>query len=499
MQVVNEPRLNWIGYKIPGKMTEYLYRQRLSFSVHSLIIFFFVTVCIMFLTSTCFSESNTDYFYRTPPAINDGWKTESIYTSNIEAEKLIALIRHIQNERYKNIHSVLIVKDGKLILEEYFHGFHREKAHQIRSATKSIGSILTGIAIDHHFIKDTDEKIYPYFKKYENGQKWDPRVRDITLESLLTMTSGYDCDDHAIPIFECEKAMYETDDWVEYALNLPMAHKPGEHWAYNSSSLMLVSEIISKTSGMTMPDFADKYLFGPLGIREFHWGFSPKGRAWLAGNAKMKPRDMAKMGLLMLDGGRWKGKQIISEKWINESTREHEISDNNWGYGYLWWKGKQLFGEQFISGYWAAGNGGNYIFICPELDLVAVFTGGNYNSILELQPLGMLINYIIPAVLPPIPPRQITKVDPAILDSYIGEYQLQQGDIRVSIFRKSDKLYCTILERTMQMYPEEEDRFFIPDDILGNWTFKADRNEQGDVTSATGFTAFQVMPFMKIK
>ncbi|MBN2178131.1 MAG: serine hydrolase [Deltaproteobacteria bacterium] len=473
--------------------------QRLTVLVRFLLILFFTTGCILFPTGICFSGPNADYSYRIPPVIDDGWKTESLYKTTIDADKLIDLIRHIRNGDYKNIHGVLLVKDGKLMLEEYFHGFDREKPHQIRSATKSIGSILTGIAIDHRFIKDIKEKIYPYFKEYDIGQEWDARVRDVTLESLLTMTSGYACNDHATPKFECEKAMYGADDWVEYALNLPMAHKPGEHWAYNSSSLMLVSQIISKTSTMTIPDFAERYLFEPLGINEFHWGFSPKGRAWIAGNAKMKPRDMAKIGLLMLEGGKWKGKQIVSEKWIGESTREHEKSENNWGYGYLWWVGEQLIGEQIITGYWAAGNGGNYIFVCPGLDLVAVFTGGNYNSILELQTLGMLINYIIPAMLPPILPREIIKLDPAILDSCVGDYQLRQGDIRVSVFRKSDTLYCTILERTMRMYPETDDLFFIPDDILGNWTFKIERNEKGDVTSATGYTAFQAMPFQKLK
>ena len=107
------------------------------------------------------------------------------------------------------------MKDGKLILEEYFHGFHREKIHQIRSATKSIGSILIGMAIDDHFIRDVDEKIYPFFKEYEVDKKWDERVRYVTLKTLLTMTSGYACDDHAFPSFQCERAMYKTNDWLE--------------------------------------------------------------------------------------------------------------------------------------------------------------------------------------------------------------------------------------------------------------------------------------------
>jgi len=187
---------------------------RISSPIRFLFIFFLVTGFSLFPVDKCFSIANSDYFYRTPPKISDGWETASIYKANIDAERLIDLIHNIRNDSYKNIHGLLLVKDGKLILEEYFHGFHREKAHQIRSATKSIGSMLTGIAIDHHFIKDIDQKIYPYFKKYEIGKKWDERARDVTLEALLTMTSGYACDDHAIPSFQCEEAMYKTNDWV---------------------------------------------------------------------------------------------------------------------------------------------------------------------------------------------------------------------------------------------------------------------------------------------
>lgn len=480
-------------------MIRYFSNQKRSFPLYFLCTLFFATGFTLFPVDKCFGISNSDYSYRKPIRIGDGWDTASIYEADIDAEKLVELIHKIRNGDYKNIHSLLLVKDGKLILEEYFHGFHRGKAHQIRSATKSIGSILTGIAIDHDFINGTGEKFYPYFKEYEPGKKWDEKVRDVTLETLLTMTSGYACDDHAIPNFQCETAMYETNDWVEYALNLPMSHNPGEHWAYNSTSLLLMSELISKTSKMSIPGFADTYLFTPLGIKEFHWGFSPKGRAWIAGNAKMKPRDMAKIGFLMLEGGRWNHKQIISGKWVNESTREHVKSERNEGYGYLWWTGKQHFGEQTIEGYWAAGNGGNYIFVCPALGFTAVFTGGNYNSILELQPLGMLINYIIPAMLPPMPPRGITKPVTMVLDPYVGEYQLQPSDIRISVFKKNNKLYCMIFGRTSQMRPEVEDRFFVPDDVLGDWTFKAQRNQKGEVTSATLYGAFQIMPFKKIK
>jgi CubicO group peptidase (beta-lactamase class C family) len=491
--MMNTPVNTWSGIK------RFFNIQRKIFSLQFVLILFIAAGFTLTRVDKCFGLSNSDYFYRAPAKTGDGWETASVYETNIDAEKLVGLIHNIRKGDYKNIDSLLLVKDGKLIIEEYFNDFDREKAHQIRSATKSIGSMLTGIAIDHHFIKGTDENIYPYFKNDEIGRKWHEKAKDITLKNLLTMTSGYACDDHGVQSFECEKAMVQSDDWVAYALNLPMAYNPGKHWAYNSSSLILVSETISRTSKMTIPDFADKYLFKPLGIDEFHWGFSPKGRAFIAGNAKMKPRDMAKVGLLMLNRGRWNGKQVISERWITESTRAHEKSNNHTGYGYLWWIGQQMFGQKNIAAYWAAGNGGNYIFVSPALALVVVFTGGNYNSILEVQPLGMLINYIIPATLPPMPPRQTAKLDPTLMAAYVGKYQMQQGLIRVSVFNSGESLYCKVFERTLQMVPENADHFFVPDEVFGDWTFRIERNEKGKVTAATVYAAFQIMPFKKIK
>lgn len=475
-----------------------------NFQVHRSILSYILLLIVLplsgltlFPAGKCSGSSNLNYCYQTPVQTDDGWKTALIDAKAMDAGKIIRLMRKIFKNEYQDIHGLLLVKDRTLILEEYFLGFHREKAHEIRSATKSIGSMLIGIAIDHHFIKGVDEKIYPFFKAYAAGAKWDDKAKNITLENLLSMTSGFDCDDHADPAFQCEKAMYQSDDWVAYALNLPMTYAPGKHWAYNSSSLILISEVIAKTSKMTVPDFADAYLFEPLDIDTFHWGFSPKGRAFIAGNAKMKPRDMAKIGLLMLNRGTWQGKQLISESWVDASTRAHVKSSSNWAYGYLWWNGKQLFGKQNITAYWAAGNGGNYIFVCPALNLVAVFTGGNYNSILEVQPFGMLVNYIIPAFLPPMAPRQTAAVVQTNLDAYTGEYRSTQGRMQLSVVKNGKGLYCTLLGRTLQMYPKKKDLFFIPDEIFGDWIIRFERNKEDEATAAIGYAAFQNIRFKK--
>jgi CubicO group peptidase (beta-lactamase class C family) len=228
------------------------------------------------------------------------------------------------------------------------------------------------------------------------------------------MTSGYDCDDFATE-YVCELNMKNSDDWLEFAVNLPMAHEPGKFWAYNSVTPQLVGEIISERSGMSLPDFSDKYLFEPLGIRDFHWFITPKGRTYVSGWAIMRPRDMAKIGYLALNNGKWRGTQIVSERWIYESTKEYTSAPvqsllanallGSCGYGYLWWTKDFSIDKEHIQSFFASGAGGQNIFVFPRFDLVAVFTQGNYGSSLAIkQPFEMLMDYIIPAMLqnPPV-------------------------------------------------------------------------------------------------
>ena len=156
-----------------------------------ILTIFFIVPTHTLATGRLKSQSQPKYTYRIPEIVDSGWPTASIEDEGVEKEKITNLIRDILEEKFKNIHSVLLVRNGKLILEEYFHGYNRDTLHEIRSATKSIGSVLTGIAIDRGFIKSANEIIYPYFKPYEPVEKWDAKVRNVTLKSLLTMTSGY--------------------------------------------------------------------------------------------------------------------------------------------------------------------------------------------------------------------------------------------------------------------------------------------------------------------
>ena len=268
----------------------------------------FIVICSL----SCQTLEKKDLI-RPPEKLNDGIKVDSPLSYNASMHLLDSMILGVNRGDFVNIHSILIMKEGKLILEEYFDKNERHTSHEIRSATKSIGSVLTGIAIDQGFIPSADSYVYEFLAEdYSPAYGWEPDASKIKISHLLSMMSGYECDDLGTN-FACENAMHATDDWVQYSLDLPIAFKPGENWAYNSSSLILVGEIIARTAGMDLDDFAKKYLFNPLGINSFQWLKSPSGKAWIGGGAMMIPRDMAKIGSLMLEKGKWNGNTILSE------------------------------------------------------------------------------------------------------------------------------------------------------------------------------------------
>ncbi|MCG6861820.1 MAG: beta-lactamase family protein, partial [Chromatiaceae bacterium] len=319
-----------------------------------------------------FGRPQLGYSYKAPKVLANGWAVSSLSEEGVDPEKIRSLIKEVLRQKYKNIDGIVIVKNGKLILEEYFYGFDRETPHDIRSVTKSISSIVTGIAIDQAVLDGVTERPYTYFKSYEPPPGWDARVRNVTIENILTMTSGYECDDFQTG-FSCDIGLKDSDDWLRYALDLPMAHEPGTRWAYNSASPMLIGEMISINSGMSFKDYAAKNLLNPLSIKEFQWLLSPNGRVFVAGSAKMRPVDMAKIGYLALNRGEWKNRQIVSERWIAESTREHRSAPLHpalagsalatSGYGYLWWTKNFSINGKIVGSFFALGNGGQMLFV----------------------------------------------------------------------------------------------------------------------------------------
>lgn len=352
-----------------------------------------ILICIVLLSSC----STHTYTYVKPFEINDDIKTGSLKSVFIDSTKIATMVTSIKNDTYPNIHSVLIIKNQKLVLEEYFNGFTNTTQHDLRSAGKSISSALIGIAIDKGYIKSENEPILPMFNYYPVFQYPSKFKSNIKIKHLLTMTSGLDCGD----IYDYKNhsgyLMHLEKDPVKYYLDLKSIHKPGTKFNYNDSEPYMLSVIQYLNTGLQQDYFSDNFLFNHLKIETNNLG------------GTLKPRDMAKFGLLYLNKGKWNDKQIISEDWINKSTQNQvywgfkEKSKKNPknfsdGYGYYWWIKNYTIKGKKISSYMAAGNGGQYIIVFPSLDMVVVFTGGNYNNPKARQVLEVTEKYILNAI-----------------------------------------------------------------------------------------------------
>ena len=320
----------------------------------------------------------------------------------------------VTGNSYSDIHSILISKDGKLIYEQYFNGWNKDSLHDSRSAFKSITSLLTGIAVDKGLIKDVNQKVYSFFPEYKDFSRNNAWKKDMTIEHLLRMESGFDCEEFNGDK-DCETDMMASKDWVRFSLALPMKHKPGTHWAYMSSDPMILSGIISRVSKMSIMDFAKKYLFDPMGIKHYRWTVDPSGYGMTAGSFYILPSDMMKIGEMILQKGMCKGNRIVSAAWLEQSTNTPiPIPDFSFVkfsrsavaipqptyYGYYWYKEEirtKTFRENVLL---ASGNGGQYIMVIERLGIVIVFTQGNYNSSKAKRAFDLLARFILPAFEP---------------------------------------------------------------------------------------------------
>ncbi|WPV70271.1 serine hydrolase [Chitinophaga sp. LS1] len=325
------------------------------------------------VTFQWYARKDTHWNYRIPADRHDGLTPGSLNTSGVDTARIHTLISRIIDNSYPDVHSILLVKDGKLILEEYFYGYTENTTHQLRSATKSVSSAMIGLAIQKGLINSVQDKVVSFFPDYNIT---DSIKNTITIRDLMTQQSGFACDDTDPNSPGNEVKIYPTDDWIKYILNLPMTHIPGTTAAYCSGNTLLIDRIVEKASGQSLSAFAKDNLFAPLGITRFKWNFQPdKTQQDEFGQLYLRPRDMAKIGMLFLNKGKWKEKQLIPEAFVQESFSKQSVVEDI-DYGYTWW----LETLKNIPGIAAKGNGGQRIFIWPGLNMVAVITAGNYNQ-----------------------------------------------------------------------------------------------------------------------
>jgi len=361
-------------------------------------------------------SSGDGYVYTVPEETGDGWETSSLNSVGMSSDGLVNLVNRINIRLYREVHSVLIVKNDKLVFEEYFPGhdfnysgqnfhgtyidFNRDTRHNTHSVTKSFTSALVGAAMEEGFIQSVDDKIFDYFPDYSD--LLDTQKEKITIEHLLTMSSGFEWNEWDVSVSQSNHdivRMNSSSDPVYYVLNKPVITEPGTVYYYNGGTVDLLGQLVRRASSMNVKSFSRTYLFEPLGITNYNWQtLQPSGITCCHGDIYITPRDMAKFGYLYLKKGIWNGTRIISEEWVNNSIQNQITPPVTWayGYGYLWWLKNYSAGGLTYNTFNADGWGGQRICIIPSENMVVVFTGANYVS--ENPNDEIMSSYILPAL-----------------------------------------------------------------------------------------------------
>jgi CubicO group peptidase (beta-lactamase class C family) len=309
---------------------------------------------------------------------------------------------NIEDGFFKKISSIIVVKKGKLLIEEYFNGETRDSLHDPRSAGKSFTSTITGIAESEGYLKNEDLTLKDFYdiKSYLN---YSSQKENVSIKDLLTMSSVFDGNDDDENSPGNEENMYPTSDWVKFALDLPLnLIRPKDEWHYFTAGVVILGDILNKIVPGGLEKYADNKLFSPLGITRYQWQFTPQNVPNTAGGIKMNALDFAKYGQLYKNGGKWNGKQIISEEWVKKTFTKYKSIPGRKDefYGYLFWNKKYTVNNKAYETFYCAGNGGNKIYIFTDEPLVIVITAIAYGApYAHSQEDKMMTDFILPAVL----------------------------------------------------------------------------------------------------
>jgi len=321
----------------------------------------------------------------------DDWRRATPESVGLDASRLAAMEAAINAGEFKKIGSVLVARHGQLAYEKYFEG-NATTLRDTRSATKSITSLLVGLAIQDKKLSGVEARILDLLpERRRKLQNPDPRKEEITVEDLLTMSSPLECDDWNDASRGNEERMYLIEDWAKFTLDLPIrgrmrigevpeSPKYGRNFSYCTGGVFILSEVLSRTTGLRADKYADKKLLGPLRITNATWVYSPLNIPQTGGGLRLSSLDLLKIAQLYLNGGKWKSEPIINEQWVKASIAPHAEINDQQEYGYLWWL--QLFktGNSSYPAFFMSGNGGNKVLGFPTLDMAVAITSTNYNT-----------------------------------------------------------------------------------------------------------------------
>ncbi len=346
------------------------------------------------------------YVYHAPPALDDGWAASTLKSENIDEPAMMRFVQAMAESPMdstgaRQLHGVLIARNGKIVLEEYFHGQTREGLHETRSAAKSITSIIAGAAMKAGIPLTLSSPVYEVMNGGRFPEGLDSQKKTMTLENLLTMSSGFFCDDSNPDAPGNEDNMNDQTaepNYYRFFLKLPQATPPGEKAVYCSGGANLALGMVGAAAKENPLYLFDRLVAEPLKIARYAWPLDPAGNPYGGGSAQFTLRDFAKFGQLLLNGGQWHGKRILSADFVRRATSPHYHLVNIY-YGYLWWCNSVPYKKRMVRIFSALGAGGQSVTVVPELNLVVAMNAANYSDRIAIDTShNLLPNYILPAV-----------------------------------------------------------------------------------------------------
>lgn len=360
----------------------------------------FIAFFILIIFVQYSSSAQGNKIFNTPVKLNDGIETTTFKLAGLNEKTIKAMDDSISNGNYTNIHSVLIFRDNKLLYEKYWRGndavrgkgsvgmvdHHRDSLHDVRSVTKSVVSAAVMIAVAQGKIKSLNQRVFDFFPGYakeDTGMK-----KQITIQHVLNMTAGFDWNEYMsyTDPKNSEVRMNNSANAIEFVLSLPLVDTPGKQFNYSGGCSQLLAEIIQKATGMPVDKFTNEYLFQPLGISNFNWVKISDGRPSAASGLRLRSRDMAKFGLLFMNDGKWKGRQIIPALLVTQTLKSQVIVPGGSpeyppvGYSNQFWNYTEIINGDTVNYAQCLGNGGQMIVQHKQSGLLLIITAGNYNA-----------------------------------------------------------------------------------------------------------------------
>ena len=444
--------------------------------------------------------------YKNMNSFENVWQKASAEDVGLNPTLMNRLIHDAHEGRFLNLHALIVVKDSRIVVEEYFGKFDAKTRQYTASVTKSVASMLVGIAMDQRLLPGLDDgildmRLSELFPEYEEILAADPRKADIRFRHILSMTAGFEWDEQTYPYNDQRNDWARVRDASEPAklvLEQRVFHNPGKVFNYSGGLSMLLAYLIERETSMGAAAFAKRYLFKPLDIFDYEWKNLTGCLIDFPGGLSMRPKDMAKLGQLYLNGGRWNGESIVSKDWVTESTREHIISVGSPNYGFQWWCGKFHYRDRSVYLYMASGHGGQKIFVVPDFSLVVVIThqvfdnpeGENHNT-------AIMSRYILPASDPYMTHEVPVKVDIETLSRYVGAYESSNDQFKIDIHNGRLKVTAQNTE-SMNLVPMGRARFRGTVQDLIDVEFVFDMTDDGKVRGGWALYAFAKDPFVRV-